>query len=142
MPEASNARATAIILVLLDIGTRLTELLDLRLANLDLELGRAKILWKGAKERYVYFGKSTKRALWRYISLPCPRPKLGKDNVFLSEDGRQITTRYLTRILNKVSKAAGVSKVHPIVSGERLQSSFCGTEETYLLYKNYLGTKH
>jgi len=113
LPEASSARAIAIILVLLDTGMRLTELLDLRLANLDLELGRAKILGKGAKERYVYFGKSTKRALWRYISLSRPEPKLGKDNVFLSEDGRQITTRYLAHILNKVSKVAGVSKVHP-----------------------------
>jgi len=37
---------------------RLNELLSMVLPNLDLEAGRAKIFGKGAKERYVYFGKS------------------------------------------------------------------------------------
>ena len=98
---------------MLDTGIRLNELLEMRLPNLDVELGRAKVLGKGAKERYVYFGKTTKRALWRYISLSRAEPKSGKDNVFLSEDGWPITTRYLAHILNKVAKAGGVLKVHP-----------------------------
>jgi len=113
LPEASSMRATAIILVLLDTGMRLNELLNLSMPNLDLEQGRAKVFGKGSKERYVYFGKSTKRALWRYISLARAEPILGADNVLLSEDGRPITQRYLAHILAKVSKWGGVQKVHP-----------------------------
>ena len=113
LPEKSALRATAIILVLLDTGMRLNELLSMVLPNLDLEAGRAKIFGKGAKERYVYFGKSTKRALWRYISLARAEPVLGAENVFLNEDGRAIPQRYLAHILAKVSKWGGVQKVHP-----------------------------
>ena len=113
LPETSALRATAIILVLLDTGIRLNELLGMRLPNLDLEAGRAKIFGKGAKERFVYFGKSTKRALWRYMSLARAEPLLGAENVFLSEDGRPITQRYLAHILAKVSKWGSVQKVHP-----------------------------
>jgi site-specific recombinase XerD len=113
LPEKSALRATAIILVLLDTGMRLNELLSMRLPNLDLEAGRAKIFGKGTKERFVYFGKSTKRALWRYMSLARAEPVLGAENVFLSEDGRPITQRYLAHILAKVSKWGGVQKVHP-----------------------------
>ena len=75
-PLQSALRATAIILVLLDTGMRLNELLKMRLPNLDLEAGRAKIFGKGAKERFVYFGKSTKRALWHYISLARRQPEV------------------------------------------------------------------
>ena len=113
LPEESSIRAQAIILVLLDTGIRMSELLNMQLANLDLELGQAKVFGKGAKERFVYFGKSTKRALWRYISLTRAEPALGADNVFLSEEGRPLTQRYLAHILNKVSKWGGVQKVHP-----------------------------
>jgi site-specific recombinase XerD len=113
LPDASCLRATAILLVLLDTGIRLGELLNMRLPDLDLEQSRAKIFGKGAKERYVFLGKSTRRALWRYVSLARAEPILGADNVFLSEDGRPITNRYLAHILEKVSKAAGVQKVHP-----------------------------
>ncbi len=113
LPETSAIRAQAIILVLLDTGMRLNELLTMQLGNLNLEKGQAKILGKGAKERFVYFGKSTKRALWRYISLARADPVLGAGNVFLSNDGRPITKRYLAHILSKVSKWGGVAKVHP-----------------------------
>jgi site-specific recombinase XerD len=113
LPESSALRATAIILVLLDTGMRLNELLNLRMPNLDLETGRAKIFGKGSKERFVYLGKSTKRALWRYISLARAEPVLGAENVFPSEDGRPIPQRYLAHILAKVSKWGGVAKVHP-----------------------------
>ncbi|MBN2386032.1 MAG: site-specific integrase [Anaerolineales bacterium] len=70
-------------------------------------------LHKGSKERFVYLGKSTKRARWRYISLVRAEPVLGADNVFLSEDGRPIPQLYLANILAKVSKWGGVAKVHP-----------------------------
>jgi site-specific recombinase XerD len=113
LPDNSGLRATAIILLLLDTGMRLNELVTMSMASLDLEHGRAKVFGKGAKERYVYFGNSTKRALWRYISLARAEPVLGVDHVFLCEDGHPITGRHLAAILSKVSKWADVPKVHP-----------------------------
>ena len=53
--SARSARATAIESPLL--------------RALPLRQGRAKVFGKGSKECHVYFGKSTKQALWRYIGL-------------------------------------------------------------------------
>lgn len=49
LPELSALLATAIILILLDTGMRLNELLNLRMPNLDLETGYAKIFIRGPK---------------------------------------------------------------------------------------------
>jgi integrase/recombinase XerD len=113
LPDKSSIRATAIIMVLLDSGMRLGELLDMRMSNLDLEHGKVKVIGKGAKERFVYFGKAAKRSLFRYISMARPEPAQGNDFIFLSEEGFKITNRYLAHILKKVSKIANVPKVHP-----------------------------
>jgi integrase len=75
---------TAMVLFLLDSGVRVGEMLKLKLADLDLEQGRAKVMGKGAKERYVYFGRATKRVLWRYISLARPEPAPNVENLFLT----------------------------------------------------------
>ena len=44
---------TAMVLFLLDSGVRVGEMLGLKRADLDLEQGRAKVMGKGAKDRYV-----------------------------------------------------------------------------------------
>ena len=61
LADTSSYRAVAIVLFLLDTGVRLNELITLKLEEVDLDLGRAKVFGKGAKERYVFFGRSTKR---------------------------------------------------------------------------------
>lgn len=113
LSEKSGIRAMAIVLFLLDTGVRLSELIGLKLTNIDLEYGRAKVFGKGAKERFVYFGKSTRRALWRYISLVRPEALFGIENLFLTEDGDLLKQRHLGHILSRLAKAANVENVHP-----------------------------
>ncbi len=113
MTDRSSLRMMAMLLFLLDSGTRVGEMLKLKLADLNLEQGRAKVMGKGAKERYVYFGKATKRILWRYISLARPEPMPNVENLFLTFDGRPIAQRQFSHMLSKLGEAAGVNKVHP-----------------------------
>jgi len=63
MTDRSSLRLLAMVLLLLDSGMRVGEMLKLKFADLNLEQGRAKVMGKGAKERYVYFGKATKQVL-------------------------------------------------------------------------------
>jgi len=56
-------------LVLLDTGLRLSELLNVRLENVDLTQRKIKVMGKGAKERFVFFNTTTKGALKRYIEV-------------------------------------------------------------------------
>jgi site-specific recombinase XerD len=56
-------RDKAIVLFLLDTGARNSELRNLKRRDCDVKLGRARVLGKGAKERYVVFGVTCRRAL-------------------------------------------------------------------------------
>lgn len=60
-------RDEAILLFLLDTGVRASELCSLQLSDVDLQGKRCRVLGKGNKHRYVYFGKDTARALWQYL---------------------------------------------------------------------------
>lgn len=111
--DRSKLRLKAMILFLLDTGVRVGELLSVKMANLELEQGRARVMGKGAKERDVYFGKATRNALWRYISLARPEPFQRVDNLFLYHDGRPIISRRFTSWLEELSKRSGVENVHP-----------------------------
>lgn len=64
----SAARDRAIILVLLDAGLRAQELCDLRIEDVDLKTGKARIRHgKGDKERLVWLGEAARKAIWRYL---------------------------------------------------------------------------
>jgi integrase/recombinase XerD len=113
LTDRNSLRMIAMVLFLLDTGVRIGEMLSLDLSNLDLEHGQAKVMGKGAKERHVYFGKATKRALWRYISLSRPDPVPNVDNLFLTFDGRPLPQRQFAHLLSRLGETAGVTKVHP-----------------------------
>ena len=61
------SRNRAMVLVFLDSGLRLSELIGMKLSDLDNEKGHIKVLEKGAKERIVRIGKVAQKALWRYL---------------------------------------------------------------------------
>lgn len=111
--DRSKLRMKAMLLLLLDTGVRIGELLSLQLANVELDQGRARVMGKGAKERDVFFGKATRNALWRYISLARPDPYQRVDNLFLYHDGRPIAYRRFTAWLEDLSQRSGVKNVHP-----------------------------
>lgn len=65
-------RDRAIIMVLMDTGTRLGEMLRLNAQDVDLETGRIHIRPYGrgikSKGRMVYIGAATRKALWKHLS--------------------------------------------------------------------------
>jgi integrase/recombinase XerD len=75
-PQATSValRDAAILELLYATGLRVSELTGLRIADLQLTLGRALVRGKGDKERLVPLGTKSIEALQRYLSLG--RPKL------------------------------------------------------------------
>ena len=60
-------RDTAMIMLLLDTGARRAELVDLKLAHVDLDLDVLLVLGKGRRERALPFGHKAGAALDRYL---------------------------------------------------------------------------
>lgn len=62
-----DLRNRAIILLFLDTGLRLSELAGIQLVDIDFDRETIPVMGKGAKERVVRIGKTTQKALIRYI---------------------------------------------------------------------------
>ncbi|MBI4313470.1 MAG: tyrosine recombinase XerC [Candidatus Omnitrophica bacterium] len=110
--DPAGARDRAILELLYSTGMRVGELVGLRIQDVDLIGGVAKVAGKGKKERMVPIGNPALKALHRYIE---PRPKPSPSSpIFLNPAGRRLTDRSVRRILSKyLLKAALQEKVSP-----------------------------
>lgn len=106
-------RNTVIILLMIDAGIRLSELVNLTVDDIDLQRRVAMLNGKGSKVRPVVFGITTAEILERYLSL---------HSKFAQCDKLLINTRTYTALktsgvhsmLNRLKKKAGVTgRVNP-----------------------------
>jgi integrase/recombinase XerD len=87
-----GARNAAMIMLFLDAGLRLSELLNLQTGDVHLEQRFVKVMGKGSKERIVPFGVSCQKALLHYYHHFRVEPAhAGVDSFFLTLDGYALT---------------------------------------------------
>jgi integrase/recombinase XerC len=103
-------RNKAIILVLVDCGLRLGELLNLKLFDINMEQQLIKADGKTG-ERVVRFGSTTGKALKKYLKL---RNSINgnNDSLWLTEKGATLKDSSAETMFIKLSKRTGV-RVHP-----------------------------
>ena len=104
-------RNLAIILLLLDSGIRVSELVGIEIGDVNLAEGYIKIKRaKGNKERIVPIGSLVQKSLWKYIN--CYRSKPVTDRVtrlFLSEYGMSLTKSGIQQMLRRYGKQADIT---------------------------------
>jgi site-specific recombinase XerD len=110
-------RNFAIMMLFLDTGIRLDELVNLRLRRVDFAVGEMTILGKGSKERKVPIGTQAKKALIEYITKERSEPgnPQDEDRLFLNADGYRITHDAVEKLFQRVKKAAEIARLHPHV---------------------------
>ena len=110
--SSSPKRNLAIVLLLLDCGLRATELCNLKMNDLDVEVRRCFVLGKGNKHRSVFFGRNTARALWQYLRAERRDPD---SFVFYGDRGRKakepLTRNGLLQLIQRLGVAAGIKAV-------------------------------
>jgi integrase/recombinase XerD len=105
------ARDVAILELLYASGLRASELCQLKMTDLNLQVGVVRVLGKGSKERLVPVGKAAIDAIKRYVA-EC-RPKLNRRNeerMFLSRTGRPLDRIALWMLVEKHGRACGLLK--------------------------------
>jgi site-specific recombinase XerD len=108
-------RNYAIMMLFLDTGIRLSELVNLKLSKVDLAGGEMVIFGKGSKERRVPIGSQAKKALIDYMAHErgeAANPN-DEDILFLNEDQNPITGNVVEKVLQRIKKAAKVPRLHP-----------------------------
>jgi len=102
-------RNWTMMLLMLDAGLRLSEVLGLRRDKIDWSANRVYVHGKGDKERAVPFGGAAKKALWEYAQWR--GDVAGQDVFFQDQFGGQICTRHFQITLKRYGKAAGIDGV-------------------------------
>ena len=108
-PTATEKRNYIMILVLLDTGVRVSELVNLEMKDLHLQQGYFKTIGKGSRERMVPLGRKSRRTLVDYVRKHRPLPALsGLDRVFLTRKGYPLRPDYVYKIISGACKEAGI----------------------------------
>jgi site-specific recombinase XerD len=104
-----TARDQTMLLVFLDTGVRVSELVNIKMEHTYLDEGMVKVLGKGAKERMVPIGKRVQRALWKYLNQNRPEPaNPGDDRVFLTRGGKPLTGKVMWKLFTRHAGKAGI----------------------------------
>ena len=105
-------RDRAMLELLYATGLRVSELVRLRLLDVNLEAGFVKALGKGSKERMVPFGEKARQALKTYLSYG--RSALLKEGhppyLFLNFRGKPLTRQGFWKIIKNHGIMAGIKK--------------------------------
>jgi integrase/recombinase XerD len=120
---AEDRRDGVMLELLYATGLRVSELVTLELAQVNLEVGYVRVMGKGSKQRIVPMGEPAQRLLAEYVQLIRPEfLKRGTSRtLFVSRRGRALTRQAFWKSLRARAKRAGLSKP---VSPHMLRHSF------------------
>ena len=124
-PDGSprGLRDRAMLELLYGAGLRVSELVALRVSDLDLDEGLVRCMGKGAKQRVVPTGSRAIEAIRVYMQRG--RPYLGRmqrgDILFLNHRGQGITRQAVFQLVRDHAREAGIDKM---VTPHTLRHSF------------------
>ncbi len=125
-PDPSTSRGLrdrAMLELLYASGLRVSELVGLKITNINLEAGWVRTIGKGSKERMVPMGSKAQQSLKEY--LPHSRPSLLRKRsssfLFVTSRGKPMSRQAFWKIIKRFSRLAGISKE---VSPHSLRHSF------------------
>jgi len=124
LSKPDGTRNKAIIEVLYSCGLRVSELTELKLSNLYLEIEFVKVIGKGNKERLVPIGGEAIKALKLWIEhdrVHIPIKKGEEDMVFLNRRGSRLSRVYIFMLIKQLAEAAAIKKS---ISPHTLRHSF------------------
>jgi integrase/recombinase XerD len=122
-----GARNRAMLEVLYSSGLRVSELVDLKLNNVDFEIGFLRVIGKGNKERLVPIGRDAMKYVKIYLEdirgrSPHKAAQKGfEPYVFLNRNGRKLTRVMVFTIIKNLVRKIGLKKT---VSPHTFRHSF------------------
>lgn len=123
LKDAYDYRNKAMLELMYSSGLRVSELLDLKLNNIDFDMDLVRIFGKGSKERIVPMSNVAVKYLYDYINLY--RNTLIKNNVtdlvFLNSRGNKLSRQGFFKILKGIALEKGINKD---ISPHTLRHSF------------------
>lgn len=113
LKDLLGIRDRAILELLYATGARASELINLNINDLNMDVGFLKCFGKGGKERIVPLGKKARQAVGAYLDKA--RPKIlglhsPNNGLFLSRLGKKMTRQMLWKLIKKYTRQADIKK--------------------------------
>lgn len=103
-------RNALILELLYSTGVRVSELVNIKLSDIDLINKRIIVLGKGNKERYVLFGKACSDLLTKYLQ----ELNIQSDYLLVNKNGKPLTDRGVRYIIDDIVKKSALKlKISP-----------------------------
>lgn len=113
MYKPEGQRNKAIIEVLYSCGLRVSELIGLKLSNINFRLSTLKIEGKGNKERIIPLSKNAKTEIKQYLKVYRNYLNIEKgheDTLFLNKKGTELSRVMVFNIIKSLAKRANIKK--------------------------------
>jgi len=110
-----NQRNTLIIELLYATGVRVSELVNIKISDIDRSEKTIKVLGKGSKERIVIYNNHTSNAMNKYLNDGYHSfNKRNSGYLILNKDGNKLSERYVRYIISDLVRKAGLDiKIGP-----------------------------
>jgi integrase/recombinase XerD len=108
-----GTRNRAMLETLYACGLRVSELTNLKLTNLFLDVGFIKVIGKNDKERLVPIGEDAIKQIQTYLQYDRTKltiPKEEQNFVFLNRRGKHLTRVYVFLLIKELAQIAGIQK--------------------------------
>ena len=125
-PDAQNSRGLrdrAMLELLYASGLRVSELVGLKIANINLEAGWVRTIGKGSKERMVPIGSKAQQSIKEYLaySRPSLLRKRSSSSLFVTSRAKPMSRQAFWKIVKRCSRQVGIRKE---ISPHSLRHSF------------------
>ncbi|MGB8224777.1 MAG: site-specific tyrosine recombinase XerD [Polyangiales bacterium] len=121
-PKPNRTRDRAMLHTMYAAGLRVSELIELDLADVNLEEGFVSALGKGNKRRIVPIGAHARTAIAEYLATVRPKwARPASRACFVTARGTAMTRQGFWRLLKRYARAAGITKP---ISPHKLRHSF------------------
>ncbi len=111
--NGTGYRNLTMLLLMLDCGIRVSELVNINVEDINLPEGQIKLrMAKGGHERIVPAGALVQKILWKYINHYRPEPlTYSVNNLFLNDKGLPLGRNGVQQMLRRSGRRAGISGV-------------------------------
>ena len=121
-------------------GLRVSELVNIKLKDIDKYNKSIKILGKGSKERIVYYEDNCSKLLKKYLNNT--RRKLDKNNseyLLLNKFGNKLSTRMIRNILNNLTIGTSIEQIYPHMIRHTFATTMLNNGADLMTVKELLG---
>ena len=108
----ADRRDMALVRLFMDCGARRSEIANLKMDDVDFELGVVQVTGKGSRSRACPFGRRTAQALDRYLRARARHSDAGSAALWLGRHARPMTDSGISQAVKERALQAGLEGFH------------------------------